>query len=308
MLDCPACGEENPDKAKFCSECASPLTETAPAGRREERKVVTVLFCDLVGSTALAEGQDPEDVEATLRPYHALLRGEIERYGGTVEKFIGDAVMAVFGAPVAREDDPERAVRAGLRILEAIEELNEQAGLGLAVRIGINTGEVLVRLDARPDAGEGMVSGDAVNTAARLESSAPAGAVVVGERTHEVTQAVFRYDEREPVSVKSKAEPLRTWEATAPLARFGTDLTRTHSTPLAGREVDLALMRASLDKALADRSVQLVTIVGNRGSGRAGSSPSSSATSTTVPNSSRCARGGASPTGKASRSGRSGRS
>src|SRR6058998_911270 len=125
MPVCPSCGEENPERAKFCLECGAPLDEAAPAPALEERKVVSVLFCDLVGFTATSEQADPEDVRARIRPYHARLRSEIEGYGGTVEKFVGDAVMAVFGAPVAHEDDAERAVRAGLVILEAIAELNE---------------------------------------------------------------------------------------------------------------------------------------------------------------------------------------
>jgi class 3 adenylate cyclase len=134
------------------------LVERPAAFLREERKVVSVLFCDLVGFTAASEAADPEDIRARIRPYHARLRQDIERYGGTVEKFIGDAIMAVFGAPVAHEDDPERAVRAGLRILEAIEELNEaDPALSLQVRIGIHTGEAVVALDARPEAGEGIV-------------------------------------------------------------------------------------------------------------------------------------------------------
>ena len=138
---------------------------------RRERKVVTVVFCDLVGFTAQAESMDPEDVEALLRPYHERVRSEVERHGGTVEKFIGDAVMALFGAPTAHEDDPERAVRAALAIREfAIEE-------GLELRVGITTGEALVSLDARPDAGEGMASGDVINTAARLQSAAPVNGV-----------------------------------------------------------------------------------------------------------------------------------
>ena len=121
---CPACGRENPEGFHFCGFCSAPLIELPAAPVQEERKVVSVLFCDLVGFTAASDAADPEDVRARIRPYHALLRQEIERYGGTVEKFIGDAVMAVFGAPVAHEDDAERAVRAGLRILEAIAELN----------------------------------------------------------------------------------------------------------------------------------------------------------------------------------------
>src|SRR3990172_1010484 len=158
---CPSGGRENADDARFCSGCGTSLEPAPPA--REERKVVTCLFCDLVGFTARAERMDPEDVRRLLQPYHARVRSELERHGGTVEKFIGDAVMAVFGAPTTHEDDPERAVRAGLAIREALAEEGE-----LEVRIGITTGEALIALGARPEAGEGMASGDVVNTAARV--------------------------------------------------------------------------------------------------------------------------------------------
>ena len=152
---------------------------------------MSVLFCDLVGFTAASETADPEDVRARLRPYHASMRYELERYGGTVEKFIGDAVMAVFGAPVAHEDDPERAVRAGLRIIDAIVELNErEPGLELQVRVGINTGPAVVALQARPEHGEGIVAGDVVNTAARIQSAAPVMAVAVSEETFRQTERV----------------------------------------------------------------------------------------------------------------------
>jgi class 3 adenylate cyclase len=153
----------------------------------EERKVVSVLFCDLVGFTAASEAADPEDVRARIRPYHARLREVIERYGGTVEKFVGDAVMAVFGAPVAHEDDAERAVRAGLRILEAIAELNDaDPALSLQVRVGINTGEAVVALGARPEEGEGIVTGDVVNTASRLRLLPTPGSPTTVTSWHEV--------------------------------------------------------------------------------------------------------------------------
>src|SRR5205809_2023794 len=157
---------------------------------RKERKVVTVLFADLVGFTSRAEMLDPEDVEAILGPYHERLRAELERHGGTVEKFIGDAVMAVFGAPVVHEDDAERAVRAALAIRDAIVDDG-----GLEVRIGVNTGEALVNVDARPEAGQGMVSGDVVNTGARLQSAAPQNGVIVGESTYRATQQAIAYRE-----------------------------------------------------------------------------------------------------------------
>src|SRR5437899_12572241 len=162
MLACPSCGQQNSAGARFCNTCAAPLSDEV--GRpREERKIVTVLFADLVGFTARAETMDPEDVRALLAPYHAHLREELERFGGTVEKFIGDAVMALFGAPVAHEDDAERAVRAALAIRDWARE--EDA---VQVRIAVNTGEALINLGARPEAGEGM-AGDVVNTTARLQ-------------------------------------------------------------------------------------------------------------------------------------------
>src|SRR5262249_50621954 len=172
MLTCSSCGEENPERARFCWSCGAALTGL-PQPSTEERKVVSVLFVDLVGFTAASEHADPEDVRARLRPYHARVKQEIERFGGTVEKFVGDAVMAVFGAPIAHEDDAERAVNAALRILGAVEELNqEHPGLELAVRGAVNTGEAMVSLGARPAEGEGIVAGDVVNTAARLQGAA----------------------------------------------------------------------------------------------------------------------------------------
>src|SRR3954464_8401947 len=160
MVTCATCGRENPPNARFCNSCGNALA-AAPESRREERKVVTVLFADLVGFTSRAERMDPEDVRSLLAPYWQHLRDELEHFGGTVEKFIGDAVMALFGAPVAHEDDPERAVRAALAIRDAIAEAGE-----LEVRIGIATGEALVALGARPLEGEGMAAGDVVNTGA----------------------------------------------------------------------------------------------------------------------------------------------
>ena len=231
--------------------------------------MVSVLFCDLVGFTAASEQQDPEDVRARIRPYHARLRSEIEAYGGTVEKFVGDAVMAVFGAPVAHEDDGERAVRAGLRILEAIAELNEvDPGLELQVRVGINTGEAVVALGALPEQGEGIVTGDVVNTAARIQGAAPVGGVAVGEQTYRATQRVFEYEPLQPVSVKGKSEPLSLWHARTARSRFGTDLTRRYTTPLVGRELEKPLLIGTFERAAQQRSVQLVTIVGEPGVGK----------------------------------------
>src|SRR5438034_9978771 len=187
MARCQRCGQDNPEGFRFCGSCGAPIVET-PADAREERKVVSVLFCDLVGFTAKSERADPEDVRAILRTYHDRLKKEIERLGGTVEKFIGDAVMAVFGAPTAHEDGAERAVRAGLRILEAIAEVNEEGpDRALSVRIGVNTGEAVVTLGARSERGEAMVAGDVVNTAARLQTAAAQDSVVVGAGTERRT-------------------------------------------------------------------------------------------------------------------------
>src|SRR5437660_507630 len=192
MLVCPSCGQENPDVARFCFACAAPL-DVSPG--REERKVVTVLFADLVGFTSRAEEMDPEDVRALLAPYHQRLRAELERFGGTVEKFIGDAVMALFGAPVAHEDDPERAVRAALAIRDWVREEEEE----LQLRIAVNTGEALISLGARPEAGEGMASGDVVNTTARVQSAAPVNGILVGETTYRATRQVIDYREHDSV-------------------------------------------------------------------------------------------------------------
>jgi class 3 adenylate cyclase len=267
---CPACGKENPEGFQFCGFCSAPLTgQAVSAAVQEERKVVSVLFCDLVGFTAASEQQDPEDVRARIHPYHVRLRSEIEAYGGTVEKFVGDAVMAVFGAPTAHEDDAERAVRAGLAILEAIAELNDaDPELELQVRVGINTGEAVVALGARPEQGEGIVTGDVVNTAARIQSAAPVGGVAVGEQTYRATGRVFEYEPLEPVSAKGKAEPVALWRAKAARARFGTDITRRYTTPLVGRELEKPLLIGTYERAAQQRSVQLVTLVGEPGVGK----------------------------------------
>jgi class 3 adenylate cyclase len=229
---------------------------------RRERKVVTVLFADLVGFTARAEELDPEDVEAILRPYHERLRSELERFGGTVEKFIGDAVMALFGAPVAHEDDPERAVRAALAIRDWI-----AAEGRLEARIAVNTGEALINLDARPETGEGMAAGDVVNTTARMESAAPVNGVLVGETTYRATRTAIEYEDAEPVVAKGKAEPLRVWRALEPRARVETEAV-VGRTPLIGREHEVDQLVGALTRVRRERSPQLVTIVGVPGIGK----------------------------------------
>jgi class 3 adenylate cyclase/tetratricopeptide (TPR) repeat protein len=268
MAVCAACGQENPEGARFCNACGAPLAAAPPAGR-EERKVVTVFFADLVGFTGRAEQLDPEDVRAMLSPYYARLRSEIERFGGTVEKFIGDAVMAVFGAPVAHEDDPERAVRAALAVREAVQEMNEgDPTLDLHVRIAVNTGEAVVALDARPSEGEGMVAGDVVNTAARLQAAAPVDGILVGETTYRATGRVIEYAASEPVTAKGKSEPIPVWEAIAARARFGIDISHRGGAPLVGRQEELDLLLDALGRVERERTPQLLTLVGVPGIGK----------------------------------------
>jgi class 3 adenylate cyclase/tetratricopeptide (TPR) repeat protein len=265
---CANCGKELAGEFPFCPFCGTASTAAA-AAPAAERKVVSVVFCDLVGFTAASELADPEDVQARLRPYHERVRDVFEHHGGSVEKFVGDAVMAVFGAPVAHEDDAERAVRAGLRIIEAIGELNDaDASLGLQVRVGVNTGEAVVALGARPEFGEAMVTGDVVNTASRLQGAAPVDGVVVSEQTYRMTERVFEWEPLESVEVKGKAEPVAIWRPLAPRARFGSDVTRTHATPLVGRELEKQLLIGTFERAAQQQSCQLVTIVGEPGVGK----------------------------------------
>jgi class 3 adenylate cyclase/tetratricopeptide (TPR) repeat protein len=253
MLTCPSCGRETPEGFPRCANCGAELAPSEPL--RQERKSVTVLFCDLVGFTSRAESMDPEDVRALLAPYHAHVSAELERFGGTVEKFIGDAVMAVFGAPVAHEDDPERAVRAAL----AIRDWASDEGIGL--RIGVNSGEALVTIGGEP-----LATGDVVNTAARLQTAAPTGGVLVGESTHRSTRSAIDYSEHEPVTAKGKTEPVRVWLAGQ--ARSHVTLERPHGAALVGRERELALLQDALARARAERDPQLVTLVGVPGIGK----------------------------------------
>ena len=238
---------------------------SSPQG--EARRVVTTLFCDLVGFTALSERNDPEVVNAFLSRYYAAARRVIESYGGTVEKYIGDAVVAVFGVPTLHEDDAERAVRAGLRLIDEIDALPGIGGQPVEVRVGVNTGEALVRLDVNPASGEGFLTGDAVNVAARLQSAAPPMAVAVGAATHAATEKVFSFDACHPVALKGKSKPLQAWLATASLARTGSEL-RGFSSSFVGREEELAELAALLGEALASRSPRFALIVGAPGIGK----------------------------------------
>jgi class 3 adenylate cyclase/tRNA A-37 threonylcarbamoyl transferase component Bud32 len=264
---CPMCGQENPEQAKFCLSCATALDAAGPP-IGDERRVVTVLFCDLVGSTSAAEFADPEDVRARLSGYHELVASEVERFGGTVEKFIGDAIVAIFGVPVAHEDDAERAVRAGLAVLEAIDRANEEGShLDLQVRIGVNTGEALVALGARPERGEGIVTGDIVNVAARLQAAAPPGGLLVGEATERSTRSSIEYERVGPTELKGRSEAVQCWRALRVRSRLGVDLERP-TTPFVGRETELEVLKEAFETAARERSLQLVTVVGEPGAGK----------------------------------------
>ncbi len=258
MLACPRCGHENPDGGKFCSECGASIAESARAG--EERRIVSVLFVDLVGFTARAEELDPEDVREFLTPYHEHVRTELERFGGTVEKFIGDAVVGVFGAPTAYGDDPERAVRAALAVRDWA---GEEA---LEVRIAVNTGEAIVSLGASPGHGDAMVAGDVVNTAARLQSAAPSGGVLVGEETYLSTRSSIEYRPANAITAKGKAAPVRVWLALKPLAPAGErPLQRV---PMIGRDGELGVLIGIWKRVTEERRPHLVTVFGPSGIGK----------------------------------------
>ena len=295
-IACPSCGTSNPETARFCGSCGEVLERTCPscgtanplanrfcgscgtalvpvqerpserAANLEERKVVTMLFADLTASTEMSSRLDPEDLRSVLRPFFDAMADEIGRYGGTVEKFIGDAVVAAFGAPVAHEDDPERAIRCGLAMQRRLAELNtevaELAGSDLAMRIGINTGEVLAH-----SIEEGIVTGEAVNIAARLQSLASPGRVVVGERTYRDAREAFAFADLGDVSVKGIERPLRVYEVEREAA--GTDEGRERATaPLVGRDPEMELLRLQFRRTVAQSNPNLITIVGPPGIGK----------------------------------------
>jgi class 3 adenylate cyclase len=266
MIMCRSCGQENPPIAKFCLACAQSLAEQAQ-GLAEERKVVTVLFADLVGFTARAERLDPEDVRAILTPYFARVRREIESFGGTVEKFIGDAVLASLGAPVVHGDDPERAVRAALAMCSAVEELNRtEPELELKIRVAVNTGEALVSLDASAAQGEGVVAGDVVNTASRLQEAAPVNGILVGEETYRATRTVIRYEDAEPVIAKGKQDPVRVWRPLTASAAPGERA--AGRVPMLGRASELAVLERIWERVVAEQRPQLATLFGPAGIGK----------------------------------------
>jgi class 3 adenylate cyclase len=254
VLTCPSCGRENPADSSFCNSCGAPLAGDEAQGR-EYRKVVTVLFCDLAGSTALGESVDPEALRAVLGRYFDEMKAIVERHGGTVEKFIGDAVMAVFGVPQVHEDDALRAVRAAVEMRDALPEL------GVEARIGLNTGEVVVGTEER------LATGDAVNVAARLEQAATAGEILLGPETTQLVRDAVETEPTEPLELKGKSEPL---VAHRLLKLHGTApaFARHFDAPLVGRERELRRLHETFAQASEDRSCQLFTILGPAGVGK----------------------------------------
>ena len=260
---CARCGRENPDGFRFCGACGAPV----PGPELEqERKVVSALFCDLIGFTSRAETLDPEDVHRLLRTYYATVRGEFERFGGTVAKFIGDAVYVLFGAPRAHEDDPERAVRAALAALDAVADVNAgHPEFDLHVHIGVTTGEVLVTFGTAPDESGGLAWGDILNTASRLEAAAAADTILVDDPTYRATRHVIEYALAEPIRAKGKAEPVPVWQ---PLAGRGRTLGDAARHPLVDRNAELALLQGILDGVRSSRTPHLVTLIAEPGMGK----------------------------------------
>jgi class 3 adenylate cyclase len=267
-LHCPSCQAEYTPGARFCSACGARLDAPAEV---EERRLVTILFADIAGSTALGERLDPEDVRQIQRSLYELVVAELDRHGGVAEKFIGDAVVAVFGVPRAHEDDAERAVRAGLQIMAAFEGLaasaRERYGIDIALRVGIDAGEVVSGRDAVAR-GELMVSGDAVNAAARLQQNAAPGEVLCGDRVVQATVHAITYGPAREVAARGKSVVLAARPAIAAGPTVAGRPRRSEQTPLVGREGELDLLTTVAARALDERIPQLVTLYGPAGIGK----------------------------------------
>jgi class 3 adenylate cyclase/tetratricopeptide (TPR) repeat protein len=273
---CPTCGSPNEPGVRYCGECGSELapetpavapSELRPAVTTAERRLVSVLFADLVGFTSLSEGRDPEEVRDLLSRYFDTCRSLISRYGGTVEKFIGDAVMAVWGTPVAKEDDAERAVRSALDLVAAVQAMGVESGAAeLRARAGVLTGEAAVTLGTTT---EGMVAGDLVNTASRLQSVAPPGQVYVGETTRRATEAAIVYEDAGLHELKGKAEPVRLHQALRVVASRGGALRRSGlEPPFVGRDRELRLIKELFHTSAEQRRAHLVSVIGVGGIGK----------------------------------------
>jgi class 3 adenylate cyclase/tetratricopeptide (TPR) repeat protein len=264
---CPSCGEENADRARFCQSCATPLGD-ADAQIADVRKVVTIVFADVTGSTALGERLDPEALRRVMGRYFDEMAAVIERHGGTVEKFIGDAVMAVFGIPRLHEDDALRAVRAAIGMREALEALNvdleREHGEGLAARIGVNTGEVVA---GDPSAGQRLVTGDPVNVAARLEQAAAPGEVLLGDPTYRLVKDAVQVEPIDALALKGKEDRVVAFRLVSVAAGVAGH-ERHLDSPMVGRTKELSLLEHALERAVTDRTSHLFTLMGPAGVGK----------------------------------------
>jgi class 3 adenylate cyclase len=262
MEHCSSCGKELPGEFPFCPFCGAAFAPTA-ASSGERRKVVTVLFCDVIGSTALGERLDPESLRRVMARYFEAMRLVIERHGGTVEKFVGDAVMAGFGAPVLHEDDAIRALRSVSEMREVLGDLNvdlaRDYGTTLELRIGVNSGEVVTGTDER------LVTGDAVNVAARLEQAAQPGEILIGEATLLLSRDVVEAEPLEPLELKGKSEPVPAWRLVSVSAEAAE---RPSDSPLVGRAQELGTLVEAWERVCGDRRCELVTVVGAAGVGK----------------------------------------
>jgi class 3 adenylate cyclase len=267
VTTCPQCGASVRDAARFCDTCGATLE---PGGGAEERKLVTLLFADVTSSTALGDQLDPERLRALLAEYFAAMSAVIGSWGGTLEKYIGDAIMAVFGAPLLREDDAERALHAALEMLERLESVNEQLvrrhGVSLRIRVGVNTGEV-VAPQGGAASGQLIVSGDAVNVAARLEQAADPGTVLVGERTYLAARHAFAFGEAAQLTLKGKPEPIPARRLLEPRADATRGIPGLQA-PMVGRERELSTVLGLLDEAIETGEPRLVLVYGPAGIGK----------------------------------------
>ncbi|MBA2365582.1 MAG: AAA family ATPase, partial [Actinobacteria bacterium] len=266
MAICSNCGESNPERASFCLNCGAPLPTAIPT--RAVRKIVTIVFCDVTGFTGLGEELDPESLRAIMGRYFSAVSRVLQSHGGVVEKFIGDAVMAVFGVPKLHEDDALRAVRAAAEILDKLDDLNEElergSGIRIAVRIGVNTGEVVA---GDPSSGQTMVTGDAVNIAARLEQAASPGEILIGAPTFHLTKEAIDAKAIAPLGLRGKSQELEVFRLLA--VHPGTPmLSRRMDSPLVGRRHELMLLKESFGRAARERSCHLFTMLGAAGVGK----------------------------------------
>ena len=268
MIRCPGCGEENPPKFRLCGYCGTPLITAEALPVHEVRKTVTLIFSDLKDSTALGERLDSEALHEVKERYFNAMAAEIKRHGGKIEKYIGDAIMAVFGLPRAHEDDALRAVRAAIGMQSVLRGLNEtlgaRFGVVLANRTGVNTGEVVAVDD--PTADQKLATGDAVNVTARLEQAAPANEIYIGEVTYRLVRDAVEAEPVEPLTLKGKSQPVLAYRLISAHGQDGN--VRRQDTPVVGRDDELATLQAAWDTVLAKRDVHMVTVIGDAGIGK----------------------------------------